>query len=1432
MTVGFLCVFSGLLLRAADFGVTDGDDDGTSSGYVLDSGSGTLELEDPELRWIWFVHFAQPGDYAVSAKVAVAQSHAGGRLRVGDWMPQRGEASSAEAVLGATDPGADVNPEWQALGTIRIPAAGDRTLFARMVSCPGAGPGLLHAIRIEGAGAVSLATPWEARASACDPRSSGAGFALRARYTEVIPRPWPLPAIKGTFTTVQAPGGYIGCQEDQFFWSSWKSNGVAPEILVAFGGTRVFSHEGNGCTIMLDHFFLPFERRRKTLVFHKRDGNGTYLATVCVGEAGQGWHLLGRMRRPAGGTTVSTTLGFLENPGIFNGHLHRRSSAWGNPWFYGNVSGNYDWRQPAQLLAHLRGPSPTDPPPLPRAAYPWGETRLRKDMMEMTTGGQIRIAANDTYYATPSAPRPELPTLNLAYDLGSESRVHQAPDATAGQAYSASAAALVRDPFSSLDFTFSRLSGPSWLTLASDGTLGGTPGAGDAGQHLLTLVATDPYAGLSGTFTVGVYVKQGGNNPPVFLDHPASVQIAASPGGAGILALRYHDPDPGDTRTLSIVAGNTGNAFSIDQASGMLVKNATPAPETTWNLTLRVADASGASDTTALTLVSGPADPAGGASRELWTAMTGTDVADLTGDPRYPDQATRCSMLGSLEDEGPGKNTGTRVRGWIHPPASGQFRFWISAEDSAEFFLSTDDSPSNMSKICESTHPTAFRNYGRYSEQRSDLVSLVAGQRYYFEVLQKNGGTTGNFDGSFSVAWRGPGMARAPVPAGALSAWRNLTPAFRAATITLRPVVTGEAYREFLRTKLRTIFDHPGLVYSKTSGPAWLQVAPDGTLGGTPGSSDAGTNTFVLRATAAGGLHAEATFLVEVSGNQAPQFAADPLVLPEADAGTPMEVSVAGQASDANEGAHFGTGDRLTFSLVNAPAWLRIDPTGRLFGTPLAADAGLNEFGIVATDLGGLSTATTARITVRRDNHAPVFTSDPVTLAAVSGRAVSGSLADYATDPDAGDTLVFAKLSGPGWLEIAADGSLGGAPDAADYGTNSFSVEVRDSLGASGTATLEVSVQNPAPDVYEGFEGNAGTAADGFGSGVGWADGSSWSRFGGTAGSTLLGAPNSFPGLAALGRSAALSGGEDLRRALAGACTIGAAPDQFKELWLSFSLDNPGPVAVGHEYRVVLQDNGADVLAFGKEINNKWRLLAGDAFVDFTANGGSANLGNWFAVVRLAFDGADTRATAWLARDGDAGLDINDLATFPRTGSVTIPGNATFSAIAMRSHNTTSARIDEIAVASDYPRLLSLAADNDGDGSPNYLDADDDNDGIPDSWENLHACLDPFADDASADIDSDGFTNFQEYVADTAPDQRGERLRLLSLDSTPGAPARVSFQSSARRTYRVEFSADLAAGAWSPLASDISGTGGVIEIDDPGAGGLPRRFYRLAVRVP
>lgn len=97
-------------------------------------------------------------------------------------------------------------------------------------------------------------------------------------------------------------------------------------------------------------------------------------------------------------------------------------------------------------------------------------------------------------------------------------------------------------------------------------------------------------------------------------------------------------------------------------------------------------------------------------------------------------------------------------------------------------------------------------------------------------------------------------------------------------------------------------------------------------------------------------------------------------------------------------------------------------------------------------------------------NRAPAFATIPlVKPAAQVSETYAGSLAGDASDPNEGDELVFSKQSGPAWLIVAADGTLGGTPGAADEGANSFVVRVTDQHGLWMETTLEIEVTDALP---------------------------------------------------------------------------------------------------------------------------------------------------------------------------------------------------------------------------------------------------------------------------------------------------------------------------------------------------------------------------------
>lgn len=96
-------------------------------------------------------------------------------------------------------------------------------------------------------------------------------------------------------------------------------------------------------------------------------------------------------------------------------------------------------------------------------------------------------------------------------------------------------------------------------------------------------------------------------------------------------------------------------------------------------------------------------------------------------------------------------------------------------------------------------------------------------------------------------------------------------------------------------------------------------------------------------------------------------------------------------------------------------------------------------------------------------NRPPVFVANPfAAMPAEAGRLYTASIATHATDPN-GDLIMFSKLAGPGWLNVAGNGALSGTPSSSDAGANLFTVRASDPGGLFTTATLTIHVSSPTP---------------------------------------------------------------------------------------------------------------------------------------------------------------------------------------------------------------------------------------------------------------------------------------------------------------------------------------------------------------------------------
>ncbi len=139
--------------------------------------------------------------------------------------------------------------------------------------------------------------------------------------------------------------------------------------------------------------------------------------------------------------------------------------------------------------------------------------------------------------------------------------------------------------------------------------------------------------------------------------------------------------------------------------------------------------------------------------RQWWFGISGTAVNNLTGNAAYPDNPTGSELLDTFE--GPvdwADNYGSRLYGWLSPPQSGEYTFWIASDDSSSLRLSTDADPANATQVASVSGWTNSREWTKYPDtQQSDPIALEAGQKYYIEAVMKEGGDGDNI----AVSWQG-----------------------------------------------------------------------------------------------------------------------------------------------------------------------------------------------------------------------------------------------------------------------------------------------------------------------------------------------------------------------------------------------------------------------------------------------------------------------------------------------------------------------------------------------------------------------------------------------------------------------------------------------------------------------------------------------------
>jgi hypothetical protein len=133
---------------------------------------------------------------------------------------------------------------------------------------------------------------------------------------------------------------------------------------------------------------------------------------------------------------------------------------------------------------------------------------------------------------------------------------------------------------------------------------------------------------------------------------------------------------------------------------------------------------------------------------ELFLGITGNAIGDLTANPRYPDLAdTNFFVADGQSPTALAENYGGHLVGYLVPPVSGTYTFYIRGDDGTELRLGTSADPASLVTVAAVTAANQ-----PFTSGASPAQTLVGGQPYLIEGLWKEG-TGGDY---VQIGWMPP----------------------------------------------------------------------------------------------------------------------------------------------------------------------------------------------------------------------------------------------------------------------------------------------------------------------------------------------------------------------------------------------------------------------------------------------------------------------------------------------------------------------------------------------------------------------------------------------------------------------------------------------------------------------------------------------------
>lgn len=235
--------------------------------------------------------------------------------------------------------------------------------------------------------------------------------------------------------------------------------------------------------------------------------------------------------------------------------------------------------------------------------------------------------------------------------------------------------------------------------------------------------------------------------------------------------LRAVNPDGQDVSLATVVNNLIGspNPTSAAPTATIVPMTLVPGTPVVVPTSTRIAPTATPVVGASATPGTGQCSTRGNLFRETWTNVPGWSIAELTGNAAYPSRPTGSGLVANFEipqNQPAVEAFGARYRGYLCPQTTGNYNFWIAANDAAHLLLSTDANPANARRIAAVDTWTSYQNWTQYPVQASAAIALTAGRAYYVEVIFKQGAGGHHL----SVAWQGPSIQRQVIQGSFLSA--------------------------------------------------------------------------------------------------------------------------------------------------------------------------------------------------------------------------------------------------------------------------------------------------------------------------------------------------------------------------------------------------------------------------------------------------------------------------------------------------------------------------------------------------------------------------------------------------------------------------------------------------------------------------------------